>query len=295
MGLYSEQKDVKMIAFLKKRRILRYKGNLPLSTKWRFIMTTNKVAIITGSAQGIGRAIALRLAQDGYDVVISDLKQEKIDETTKEFIASGHTAYAITADVSKREEQFALVEKTVEEFGRLDLFVNNAGIVQINSLLNVTEEELNAIYSINVFGTLYGIQAAAETMKQQDFKGKIVNACSIAGYTAPPLLGVYSSTKYAVRSLTQSAAKELAQFNINVNAYCPGIVGTSMWDKIDDEMTTQMGTERGAAFNEFIKGITLGRPSEPEDVANFVSYLASSDSDYMTGQCIMIDGGMQFP
>ncbi len=257
-------------------------------------MSAKKVAVVTGGANGIGRAIAARLGRDGFDIVVSDIDLEAADKTVKEFTAEGITAYAVKTDVSKKEEHAALIERTLDEFGRLDVFVNNAGIVQIKPLTDVTPEDLQQIYGINLFGTLYGMQAAAEVMRKQQ-GGKIINACSIAGYTAPALLGIYSSTKYAVRSLTQSAAREWAKDGITVNAYCPGIVGTSMWKKIDNEMTKIMGTEPGSAFKEYVGGITLGRPSEPEDVANFVSYLASSDSDYMTGQCVMIDGGMQFP
>lgn len=258
-------------------------------------MKVKKVAVVTGAANGIGKAIAKRLAEDGFDIIVSDINIEAADETVKEFTEQGYTAYAVETDVSKQSDHDDLIERAIDEFGRIDVFVNNAGIVQIQPLSEVDEAALQSIYGINVFGTLYGMQAAAKVMKEQEFGGKIINACSIAGYTAPALLGIYSSTKFAVRSLTQSAAREWAKDGITVNAYCPGIVGTSMWEKIDDEMTKIMGTEPGSAFKEYVGGITLGRPSEPEDVANFVSYLASSDSDYMTGQCVMIDGGMQFP
>ncbi len=176
----------------------------------------------------------------------------------------------------------------------LDVFVNNAGIDQVAPLLEVTEKDLESMYKVNVFGTLYGIQAAAEQMKKQEGRGKIINAFSIAGHKGYSLLGTYSSTKFAVRGFTQTAAQELAQFNINVNAYCPEIVGTSMWDRIDDKMVDYMDLEPGEAFKQFSEGITLGRSEEPTDVANFVSYLASSDSDYMTGQSVLIDGGVEF-
>ncbi|MBM7553544.1 acetoin reductase [Thalassobacillus pellis] len=258
------------------------------------MLTEKKVAVITGSGQGIGKGIAERLANDGFAVVINDVNKETAESTAEELRNQGKESLAIQGDVSKRDDQFSLVKQTVEEFGHVDVFVNNAGVDQVAPLLEVTEEDLEKIYRINVFGTLYGLQAAAEQMKEQEGKGKIINACSIAGHKGYELLGVYSSTKFAVRGLTQTAAQELAQFNINVNAYCPGIVGTSMWDRIDAKMVEYMDLEPGEAFEKFSQSITLGRTEEPEDVANFVSYLASSDSDYMTGQSVMIDGGIEF-
>lgn len=257
-------------------------------------MADQKVAVITGSGQGIGKGIAKRLANDGFAVVINDVDEEKAEATAQELKDDGKESVAIVGDVTSRDDQFSLVKQTVEQYGHVDVFVNNAGIDQVAPLLEVTEDDLKSIYNVNVFGTLYGIQAAAEQMKEQDGRGKIINACSIAGHKGFNLLGAYSSTKFAVRGLTQTAAQELAQFDINVNAYCPGIVGTSMWDRIDAKMVEYMNLKEGEAFEKFAEGITLGRTEEPEDVANFVSYLASSDSDYMTGQSVIIDGGVEF-
>ncbi|MFJ8244813.1 acetoin reductase [Peribacillus asahii] len=257
-------------------------------------MSNRKVAIVTGSGQGIGRAIAFRLANDGFTVVINDLNKELAESTAQELRNQGKESLAVQGNVSKRDDQFSLVKQTVEKYGRVDVFVNNAGIAQVAPLLEVTEKDLHDIFNINVYGVIYGIQAAAEQMKKQDGRGKIISACSIAGHKGYSLLGAYCATKFAVRGITQTAAQELAQFNINVNAYCPGIVGTKMWDLVDARMVEYLGLEKGEAFKQFSEGITLGRPSEPEDVAKFVSYLASSDSDYMTGQSVLIDGGVDF-
>ncbi|USK60296.1 acetoin reductase [Peribacillus asahii] len=257
------------------------------------MVTSQRIAIVTGSGRGIGRAIALRLAQDGLNVVINDVNLDNAQSVVNEIKELGRESFAVQADVSNRNEVFHMVNQVVECFGQLDVMVSNAGIAQIKPLLEVTEEDLNQIFNINVNGVLYCLQAAAEQMKKQK-GGKIINAASIASYKGFSLLGTYSATKFAVRGLTQAAAQELAQFGITVNAYCPGIVGTQMWDLIDEKMGHYMGLERGEAFKKFSESITLGRSETPEDVAKFVSYLASTDSDYMTGQAVMIDGGVIF-
>lgn len=256
-------------------------------------MDNQKIALVTGAGRGIGRAIALRLAHDGFNVVINDVNLDNAYFVVKEVKELGRESFAVQADVSKRDEVFSMVNQVVERFGQLDVVVSNAGIAQVKSLLEVTEEDMKTIFNVNVFGVLYCLQAAAEQMKKQK-RGKIISAASIASYKGFSLLGAYSATKFAVRGLTQAAAQELAQFGITVNAYCPGIVGTQMWDLIDEKMAEYMNLEKGEAFKKFSESITLGRPETPEDVAKFVSYLASSDSDYMTGQSIMIDGGVIF-
>lgn len=256
-------------------------------------MDNQKIALVTGAGRGIGRAIALRLAHDGFNVVINDVNLDNAYSVVKEVKELGRESFAVQADVSKRDEVFSMINKVVERFGQLDVVVSNAGIAQVKSLLEVTEEDMKTIFNVNVFGVLYCLQAAAEQMKKQK-RGKIISAASIASYKGFSLLGAYSATKFAVRGLTQAAAQELAQFGITVNAYCPGIVGTQMWDLIDEKMAEYMNLEKGEAFKKFSESITLGRPETPEDVAKFVSYLASSDSDYMTGQSIMIDGGVIF-
>ena len=185
-----------------------------------------------------------------------------------------------------------LTQRPTEELGTLGVMVANAGIAQVKTLLEVTPEDLRKIFEVNVFGVVYCMQAAAERFIAQDTPCKIINAASIAGHSGFGLLGHYSATKFAVRALTQAAAKELATHKITVNAYCPGIVGTDMWDLIDEKMGPYLGNERGETLAQFTKLIALGRVQTPEDVAAFVSYLAGPDSDYMTGQSVMIDGGI---
>ncbi|MCS2609515.1 acetoin reductase [Halomonas dongshanensis] len=253
-----------------------------------------KVALVTGAGQGIGRAIALRLAKDGANIALVDLKDDKIKAVAEEITALGRKAVTFTADVSDRDAIFAAVDFAEKELNGFDVIVNNAGISQVNPILKVSPEEVDKIFKINVQGTLWGIQAAAEKFKARQQKGKIINAASIAGHEGFALLGVYSSTKFAVRALTQAAAKELASSGITVNAYCPGVVGTDMWVDIDKRMSEETGAPIGETYDKYVGGIALGRAETPDDVASFVSYLAGPDSDYMTGQAPLIDGGLVY-
>lgn len=253
-----------------------------------------KVVLVTGAGQGIGRGIALRLARDGADIALVDLNDDKIKLVAEEVKALGRRAITIKADISVREEVFAAVNETEKQLGGFDVIVNNAGISQTKNLLSVTQQEVEKIFQINVQGTLWGIQAAASKFKERKQKGKIINASSIAGHEGFALLGIYSATKFSVRALTQAAAKELAAFGITVNAYCPGVVGTDMWVEIDKRMSEETGAPLGATYDKYVSGIALGRAETPDDVAAFVSYLAGPDSDYMTGQAPLIDGGLVF-
>lgn len=255
---------------------------------------SNKVAVVTGSGQGIGRAIALRLAKDGFNVALVDVKLDKITAVAKEVAAIGRQATTITADVSQCDEVYAAIDKAEKDLGGFDVMVNNAGIAQVNALADVTQEEVEKIFKINVQGALWGIQAAAKKFIARGQKGKIISASSIAGHEGYAMLGIYSATKFAVRALTQAAAKEYASKGITVNAYCPGVVGTDMWVEIDKRFSETTGAQLGETYKKFVGGIALGRAETPEDVANLVSFLSSPDSDYITGQAILTDGGMVY-
>ncbi|WP_426458398.1 acetoin reductase [Staphylococcus nepalensis] len=254
-----------------------------------------KTAVITGSAGGLGKGIAERLANDGFNLVLQDLNEELLLETEKEFKNKGFNVVAFKSDVSVKKEQRELVQFAVTEFGQLDVFVNNAGVDAVSPFLEIDEGQLNKLFNVNVYGTVFGTQAAADQFKKQNTGGKIINACSIAGHESYEMLGTYSATKHAVRSFTQTAAKELAQDGITVNAYCPGVAKTKMWDRIDEEMVKYNDEmQPGDAFEEFSSAIKLGRYQEPKDVANLVSFLASEDSGYITGQSILTDGGLVY-
>lgn len=256
---------------------------------------TKKVAVITGSGQGIGKALAERLASEGFAIVLSDVNEQTLSETENEFKSKGFSVSSFVGDVTKLEDQNGLVQHAVDTFGSLDVFINNAGVEgQVAPLIKVDPKQVDFTLNVNIKGVIFGIQAAANQMIKQGTGGKIINACSIAGHEGFEMLGVYSATKFAVKGLTHTAAKELAQHKITVNSYCPGIVGTSMWERLDEKMMEHMGTKKGEAFAKFSEGIALGRSQTPEDVADLVSFLASPNSDYITGQNILTDGGMVF-
>lgn len=258
--------------------------------------SNERVAVVTGAARGIGRSIAERLAQDGLHVAVADLEsmRSELDEVARGIQQFGVNSIAVTTDVTDPSQVSALVEQVADQLGPLRVFVANAGIARVNSLLETSLEELDESVRVNLYGTFNSYQAAARQMIAQETGGKIIGAASIAAYRAFEMLGSYSVTKWGVRGLTQAAAQEWAKHGITVNAYCPGIVGTAMWDQIDDKMTEEAGWEKGEALKKQSEQITLGRVEEPQDVASFVSYLASKDSDYMTGQSVLIDGGIHF-
>ncbi|MDQ3156396.1 MAG: acetoin reductase [Actinomycetota bacterium] len=253
-----------------------------------------KVALITGAGQGIGRGIALRLARDGADIAIVDLDEQKMASVAAEVREIGSKATTFVSDISDRAQVYAAVDHAESALGGFDIMVNNAGIAQVEPIATVQPDDVSKILAVNVEGVLWGIQAAAKKFKDREQRGKIINASSIAGHDGFAMLGVYCATKFAVRALTQAAAKEYASDGITVNAYCPGVVGTDMWVTIDERFAELTGAPKGATYDKFVAGIALGRAETPDDVAAFVSYLAGPDSDYMTGQAGLIDGGLVY-
>ncbi|QEM83576.1 acetoin reductase [Halomonas binhaiensis] len=252
--------------------------------------------IVTGSARGIGKAIALRLAEDGHNIVVNDTEANRhaLNDVAAAIRDLGRQSVAITADVTSEEQVQQMISQTVDELGSLDVMVANAGIAHVESLLKLRMEDWDRVMDVNLRGVFICYREAARQMIDQGNGGKIIGAASIVAYRPFALLSPYSASKWAVRGLTQGAAMEWAKYGITVNAYCPGIVGTDMWELIDEKLAAEEGWEKGEALKTYSNAIALGRVSVPEDVAKYVSYLASSDSDYMTGQSVMIDGGIQF-
>ncbi len=253
-----------------------------------------KVALVTGAGQGIGQAIAERLVKDGFKVALVGRHLDKVQKVADAIQARGGEAIAIQADVAKRDEVFAAVAAAKAKFGDFNVIVNNAGVAPTTPIMAVTEEDMNWAWGINVNGVVWGTQAAAEAFKELGHGGKIINATSQAGVQGNPNLTAYGSTKFAIRGITQTTAKELATFGITVNAFAPGIVKTPMMWDIAHEVGQNAGQDDDWGMAQFSEGIALGRLSEPEDVANVVSFLAGEDSNYVTGQTLIVDGGMVF-
>lgn len=254
---------------------------------------TGKSVIVTGAAQGIGKGIATRLASEGAAVMIGDLNIEGAEAVANELASSGHQAAAHRVDVSERESTRQLIAATVENFGRLDVMFNNAGFNKPEPFLEITEDVWHRVMDVNALGVLIGTQEAAKQMIAQGTGGKIVNTASIAGRQGYPSFVPYCASKFSVIAIIQGAARALADHGITVNGFAPGVVDTPLWAQLDADLMAIGDSETpGQAMRDFSAGILVGRPAEPEDIAGTALFLASTDSDYMTGQVVMIDGGM---
>jgi acetoin reductase-like protein len=249
-----------------------------------------KAALVTGGGQGIGRAISLRLAKDGADVAIADLKLESAQKVVEEIEQLGRKAIALQVDVRDREAVGDVVRHVPEKLGGLDILVNNAGVGLFNPIFEIDEKELDLQYEVNVKGLFFAMQAAAEQMVKHN-SGKIINLASQAGRRGEALALSYCMSKAAVISMTQSAALALAPNKINVNAVAPGVVDTPFWEEVDKKFARIQDLPVGEPKRRAVEAIPLGRMEQPEDVAKVVSFLASSDADYMTGQTVNVDGG----
>ena len=240
----------------------------------------NKVAIVTGGARGIGRAISLRLASEGARIAIVDIMLDVAEATAKEFADQGFEAKAYAANVAKPEDADATVKKVIADFGKVDILVNNAGIAKDNLIMRMSEAEWDAVIAVNLKGTFNFTKAAVTPMARQR-SGKIVNIASVVGRMGNAGQANYSASKAGVIALTKSTAKEFGSRNIQVNAVAPGFIETEMTAKLPQSVR-----------DTFMMVIPAKRPGKPEDVANVVFFLCSSDADYVTGQVINIDGGM---
>ncbi|MAY63493.1 MAG: shikimate dehydrogenase [Rhizobiales bacterium] len=251
-------------------------------------------AVVTGAARGIGRELALGLLQDGFGVVIADVDPEvggaTVDELAKEF--GGNILFA-KADVTKRSEVADAIAACRKAFGGINVMINNAGFNKPEPFLKASEDIWRAIMDVNALGVLIGTQEAAKAMIEDGTKGKIINTASIAGRSGFPDFAPYSASKAAVISLTQAGARALAVNGITVNAFGPGVVDTPLWEKLDADLL-EMGASSapGEAMAGLADAILLGRVAKPADVVGTVRFLWSPQSDYMTGQVVLIDGGM---
>jgi 3-oxoacyl-[acyl-carrier protein] reductase len=237
-------------------------------------------ALITGAAQGIGRAIALGMAREGADVCIADVNAENAEATAEEIRASGVKAVAISLDVSSQQEVTRAFGSFMEEFGTLDILVNNAGITRDGLLIRMKEEDWDSVINVNLKGTFLCSKEAVKIMSRQR-SGKIINISSIVAFIGNPGQVNYSSSKAGVIGLTKTVAREYASRGIRVNAVAPGFIQTPMTDALSDSVREEM-----------MQAIPLSHFGTPDDVTNAVVFLASGESDYITGQVLHVNGGM---
>lgn len=241
---------------------------------------TEKVAIVTGSGQGIGREIALTLAEQGASVVISDMNPVTAGEVAAEIMANNVKSIAITANVTMQEEVASLVDQTIEAFGQIDILVNNAGITRDTLLMRMSGEDWDEVLLTNLKGAFLCTQAVVRHMLKQRW-GRIINIASIVGLIGNAGQANYAAAKAGLIGLTKTTAREVASRGVTANVIAPGFIDTDMTRKLSDN-----------AKQEFLRQIPLGYAGSPKDVANAAAFLASEEARYITGHVLTVDGGM---
>ncbi len=250
------------------------------------------VAIVTGAGQGIGRAIALRLAYDGLAVVLVDLQGDMLAQVAAEIQGAGGQALPLTIDITQAEQRARMVQETLEHFQRLDVLVNNAGIQRVALPLDVTEEHWDAIMNVNAKAAYFCCQSVLKHMLVQR-SGCIVNIASIAGKMASTIYHpIYNISKASVLAMTKPLALAYAASGVRINAVCPGIIETPMQDVVDREFARVTGQQPEAIRADRLARIPIARIGEPEDVAAVVSVLVGPNAQYMTAQALNVDGGI---
>jgi len=254
-----------------------------------------QVAVVTGAGSGLGRAIVLRLSQEGTTVVATDLNGEAAEKLIREIRDQGRSGLSIEMDVSLEKEVEQTVKRTMENFGRIDILVNSAGVGNPGLIINHSEEDWEKTMRVNLKGTFLCSRAVAHEMIPRR-RGRIINISSISGKSGEELMGAYCASKFGVIGLTQVMAKELGRYMITVNAVCPGYSWTPMWENIalwfKENFSTLAQLSLREVFEARVKSVTpLRRAQEPEDIANLVAFLSSEEARNITGQAINVDGG----
>jgi NAD(P)-dependent dehydrogenase (short-subunit alcohol dehydrogenase family) len=257
----------------------------------------DKIALVTGGGNGIGRAICLCLAAEGAKVVVVDLNNNEAQKVTQEIKSSGGDALTIACDATNPDDVDMMVQKTVDEYGTADILVNNVGGGFGTGFVSGTFiDEWDKTIEINLKSAFLCCRAVAQVMIKNK-KGRIINMSSVSGRQGEPLIGAYCAAKFGVVGLTQVLAKELARFDITVNSVCPGYVFTPGWEKLAQSLKDAHASLAAKSLEEIfetrVKSVTpLGRPQTSEEIATLVAYLASEEARSITGQSISIDGGI---
>src|SRR5262249_30766586 len=252
-----------------------------------------RVAIVTGGSQGIGRAICERLGADGAAVAVGSRREPAIDEVVGELRSRHVRAIGVAADVADESDTRRYVAETVNAFGRIDVLVSNAGTIEIAPLVETSTETWDRVFAVNVRGVFLGCREVARLMIEQRTGGRIVNVSSGAGRQGDARISAYAASKFAVIGLTQSLAVELAPHGITVNACCPGHVTTTpMWDRIDDEFARTTGAGPGETKRKVVGNVPLARSGGADEIASVVASLASDDASFVTGESVLVEGGL---
>ncbi len=252
-----------------------------------------KVALVTGAGRGMGRATALALANDGADVAVTDIMADNVEETATDVQAAGRRSVAIAADIGEGSDIDRVIAETARALGRVDILVNNAGVTRYLDIMDITEADWDRIHRVNARGAFFVMQRAARQMIDQGQGGRIVNIASIAGkgYRGTSN-AAYAASKGAVISMTLIAAHQLARFDINVNAICPGSTVTAMSTTTMEQRAAEMGMTVAELQADRASHIPIGRANEPEDIAALAAFLSGPGGRNITGQTINVDGGL---
>ena len=249
-----------------------------------------KVAIITGGGTGIGRGIAMVMAREGATVICTDIVPGHAEETAGAVRKSGGRAEVMAQDVTKWDSCREVADKVLSKHGQIDILVTNAGVSKSVPITELDEAEWDRVNNVNIKGTFLSCKAVVPHMISRRY-GKIVTIASMVGKEGIPLFSHYCASKFAVIGLTQSLAKELAPHNINVNAVCPGVVRTPLWDPLLKQLSANKGITESEAWGEFVGGIPFGRPQSPEDIGEAVAFLASDRARNITAESANVSGG----
>jgi NAD(P)-dependent dehydrogenase (short-subunit alcohol dehydrogenase family) len=248
---------------------------------------------ITGAGNGIGRAIAIAMSKEGYNVVCADIDLNQVNETLEIILNNNGNGFSIEMDVTNSSDIKKMIKDTVVKYGSLDILVNNAGVTRTSKIMDLTEDDWDWIHNVNAKGTFFCLQAAAKQMIKQNNGGRIINMASVGGKGFVDVSNaIYAASKGAVISLTKTAAQELAKHEITVNSICPGITYTNILSDIVKKRSLEQNKSEEDIMKHYVRDIPLQRPNYPEDIAAMVVFLSSSGARNITGQSYNVDGGL---